>query len=166
MTMEKYMKFYGKLMDGIHRVLSDSLSILLGALVLIVTLQIAGRLLPFLPYMMWTEEIARFLLTWLVFIGAAVGVKEHSHFLVDIFPQVGSKVLQFIWDLLISLAMLGIASIFAIRGFRYAMVLVYDVSDIAQIPMIWVGAAIPLFGILSILFLIEEILLTIKKSEA
>jgi TRAP-type C4-dicarboxylate transport system permease small subunit len=111
--------------------------------------------------MLWTEEIARFLLTWLVFIGGAVGVKEHAHFLVDIFSAVKSKKIQIIWDLFIIAGMATVALIFAIRGFKYAMVLVYDISDIAQIPMIWVGASIPAFGILSILFMIEELLKTI-----
>ena len=155
------MRTYSLIMDRIHWVLSHAVSLLLGLLVAIVTLQIAGRLLPFIPYMLWTEEIARFLLTWLVFLGAAVGVKEHSHFLVDIFPLVKSKVLQVVWDLFITLGMATVALIFAVRGFKYAMVLVYDISDIAQIPMIWVGAAIPAFGILSILFMIEEILKTL-----
>lgn len=162
--IEVIMKTYSFIMDQIHWFLSHLVSILLGLLVVIVSLQIAGRLLPFLPYMLWTEEIARFLLTWLVFIGGAVGVKEHSHFLVDIFPTVKSKVLQVTWDLFISLGMVGVASIFAYRGFKYAMVLVYDTSDIAQVPMIWVGAAIPLFGILSLLFLVEEILKTIANA--
>ena len=161
------MKTYSLIMDRIHWVLSHLLSLLLGLLVAIVTLQIAGRLLPFIPYMLWTEEIARFLLTWLVFIGGAVGVKEHSHFLVDVFPVVKSKKLQFVWDLFIVLGMATLASVFAIRGFRYASVLVYDISDIAQIPMIWVGASIPTFGILSILFMIDELLHTLfVKREA
>lgn len=152
------MKTYSLIMDYTHKVLSHLLSLLLGALVVIVTLQIAGRLLPFIPYMLWTEEIARFLLTWLVFIGGAVGVKEHTHFLVDIFPLVKSRTLQIIWDLFIIIGMGTVALIFAVRGFNYAAVLVYDISDIAQIPMIWVGASIPAFGILSILFMIEELL--------
>ena len=155
------MKTYSLIMDYTHRILSHVLSLLLGALVIIVTLQIAGRLLPFIPYMLWTEEIARFLLTWLVFIGGAVGVKEHSHFLVDIFPLVKSKTLQIVWDMFIILGMGTVALIFAVRGFSYAAVLVYDISDIAQIPMVWVGASIPAFGILSILFMIEDLLKTL-----
>lgn len=161
------MRTYSLIMDRIHWVLSHLLSLLLGLLVAIVTLQIAGRLLPFIPYMLWTEEIARFLLTWLVFLGGAVGVKEHSHFLVDIFPLVRSKALQIIWDLFIVLGMATVAMIFSVRGYKYAAVLVHDISDIAQIPMIWVGASIPAFGILSILFILEEILKTIfEKREA
>jgi TRAP-type C4-dicarboxylate transport system permease small subunit len=94
-------------------------------------------------------------------------VKEHSHFLVDIFPLVRSKALQIIWDLFIVLGMATVAMIFSVRGYKYAAVLVHDISDIAQIPMIWVGASIPAFGILSILFILEEILKTIfEKREA
>jgi TRAP-type C4-dicarboxylate transport system permease small subunit len=99
-----------------------------------------------------------------VFVGGAVGVNEHSHFLVDIFPTMKSKALQMVWDLFISFGMVGVAVIFAYRGFKYAMVLVYDISDIAQVPMIWVGAAIPAFGVLSLLFLVEEILKTITTA--
>jgi TRAP-type transport system small permease protein len=154
------MKTYSMIMDRVYWILSHLLTLLLGLLVAIVTLQIAGRLLPMIPYMLWTEEIARFLLSWLVFVGATVGVRDHSHFLVDVFPPVKSKVVQIIWDILIIVGMAIVTGIFAIRGFKYAMVLVYDVSDIAQIPMIWVGASIPAFGIISIFFLLEQIFKT------
>ncbi len=157
------MRTYSYIMDKLHWFLSHLVSVLLALLVAIVTLQIAGRLIPGIPYLLWTEEIARFLLTWLIFMGAAVGVKENSHFLVDIVSEVKSKTLQIIWDLFVLASTAAVAAVFMIRGYRYAMVLVYDISDIAQIPMIWVGASIPLFGALSILFILEQILNTVLR---
>ena len=46
----------------IHDLLSRIVTLLLATLVVIVTVQIAGRLIPALPYLLWTEEIARFIL--------------------------------------------------------------------------------------------------------
>ena len=92
-------------------------------------------------------------------------MKEASHFVVDVFPRVGSPAVNFAWDLFVPGVMTAMALIFAIRGYRYAEVLVYDISDIAQIPMIWVGAAIPAFGVLSTLFLLERVASVVLRKE-
>lgn len=54
----------------------------------VVFLQVLCRHLPFLPPSIWTVEISRFLLIWLVFLGAAVGVGEKDHFSIDIFEDI------------------------------------------------------------------------------
>ena len=159
------MNIYRKIMNAIHQLLNHTVTALLGILIIIVSLQIATRIFPFLPYLLWTEEIARFLLTWLIFIGAAIGVKESTHFVVNLLPDLKSKALAVAWDLFVMLSMMLPAGIFAYRGYSYAMVLLYDTSDIAQISMLWVAAAIPLFGILSVLFLIEQIITVIFREE-
>ncbi len=150
-------------MGHLHRALVFIITVLLAALVLIVSLQVMGRFIPFLPYMLWTEEISRFLLIWLIFIGASVGVKETTHFVVNIFRDPHSRTLRTAWNIFVILGMGSIAWIFMYRGFSYAMVLLYDISDIAQISMLWVGAAIPLFGFLSVLFLLDQLFTTILQ---
>jgi len=62
-------------------------AIALAVMVLVVAFQILGRYLPFLSRALWTEEIARMCLIWLVFMGAAVGVRTSEHFLIDLIPK-------------------------------------------------------------------------------
>lgn len=62
-------------------------AVALAVMVLVVAFQILGRYLPFLSRALWTEEIARMCLIWLVFLGAAVGVRTSEHFLIDLIPS-------------------------------------------------------------------------------
>ncbi|MDC7219231.1 MAG: TRAP transporter small permease [Spirochaetales bacterium] len=142
-------------MNKMYRGLVYLQTFLMSVLLLIVSIQVLTRLLPFLPHFLWTEEIARFLLIWVIFLGASIGIREGTHFTVSLLQKSKSKVVNKIWDLGVLVALTAMSAIFAIRGFKYAKVMIWDISDIAQISMIWVGAAIPAFGILSLLFIIE-----------
>src|SRR6187549_3202411 len=56
-----------------------------------VSLQIFSRYTQLIPAYIWTEEMARFLFIWMVMIGAMIGVREGSHFEVDVWPDLGPK---------------------------------------------------------------------------
>lgn len=157
------MHSFKKIMNGLYKGLVVLQAFLLTALLAMVTIQIVTRMLPFLPHVMWTEEIARFLLIWVVFLGASIGVREVTHFTVCLLPEPKSKIGLMIWDIGIQIAMITLAAIFTFRGWKYAKVMIWDISDIAQISMIWVGAAIPAFGILSLLFILENMISKFTK---
>lgn len=150
-------------MNKLYKGLVYLQTFLMALLLLIVSIQVISRLVPILPHFLWTEEIARFLLIWVIFLGATIGVREGTHFTVSLLQNTKSKVLNKIWDLGVLAAMTTMSAIFAIRGFKYAKVMIWDISDIAQISMIWVGAAIPAFGILSLLFILEMIIRQFTK---
>ncbi|QEN09656.1 TRAP transporter small permease [Oceanispirochaeta crateris] len=153
-----------KIANTLYRSLLIIQTSFLGFLLILVTLQIISRLIPALPYMLWTEEISRFLLVWVIFLGAAIGVKENSHFTVSLLPEPKSKLGATIWELSIAGLTIIFAAIFTYRGYKYAKVMFWDISDIAQISMIWVGSAIPVFGILSLIFLFETVIKLTKKA--
>ena len=56
-------------------------------LVFPVSLQIFSRYTSLIPSYIWTEELARFLFIWTIMIGAMIGVRESTHFEVDIWPR-------------------------------------------------------------------------------
>lgn len=60
----------------------------------ILLLQIVSRFLVFMP-LSWSQELLQYLNIWLVFLGAAVAVKEQAHIkidlLVEFFPSGFSK---------------------------------------------------------------------------
>lgn len=136
---------------------------LLGVLLICVVLQISTRKIPAMPHMLWTEEIARFLLIWVIFLGAAIGVKEGSHFTVSLLPEPKNRKAALIWDVVVYILIIVFSAIFLYRGYKYAMGMSWDISDVAQISMLWVATAIPVFGFLSLLFGIDMIITRIKK---
>jgi TRAP-type transport system small permease protein len=71
--------------------LSWLLMVSVAILVLPVAIQIFSRFTDLLPNYIWTEELARFLLVWTVMIGAMIGVRESSHFEVDVWPVLSRR---------------------------------------------------------------------------
>src|SRR5262245_7940566 len=60
-------------------------------LIVPVTLQIVSRYTALIPSWIWTEELSRFLFIWMVMLGSMIGVREGSHFLVDVIPDLPPK---------------------------------------------------------------------------
>src|SRR5215208_1034556 len=71
--------------------LSWILMIAVAVLVVPVAMQIFSRFTSLIPHYIWTEELARFLLVWTVMIGAMIGVRESSHFEVDVWPVLSRR---------------------------------------------------------------------------
>ncbi len=135
---------------ALHRSVAVFQAILLGILLSLVIYQVAARWIPFVPRALWTEEISRFLLVWVIFLGGAIGVRERTHFVLEILTPHRSSLLNGIWEFSVLALELVFCGIFFFRGIRYAHVMRFDVSDVAQISMLWVGAAIPAFGGLAV----------------
>src|SRR5437879_10705307 len=60
-------------------------------LIVPVTLQIISRYTELIPSWIWTEELSRFLFIWMVMLGAMIGIREHSRFEVDVWPDLGPR---------------------------------------------------------------------------
>src|SRR5215470_13096702 len=73
------------------RLLSWLLVCAVGILIVPVSLQIFSRYTALIPTYIWTEEMARFLFVWMVMIGAMIGVRESTHFEVDVWPQLSPR---------------------------------------------------------------------------
>ena len=56
-----------------------------------VTLQIISRYTALIPSYIWTEELSRFLFIWMVMLGAMIGIREGTHFEVDVWPELGPR---------------------------------------------------------------------------
>lgn len=70
----------------IDQILSVTLAILMGAMVLDVTWQIFTRFLTDTPSS-WTEELARFMLIWIGLLGAAWAYRRRSHLGLSYFVE-------------------------------------------------------------------------------
>src|SRR5690606_19985995 len=60
-------------------------------LIIPVTMQIFSRYTQLIPPYIWTEELARFVFIWMIMIGAMVGVRESTHFDIDIWPRLSAR---------------------------------------------------------------------------
>src|ERR1700754_2480665 len=77
--------------DWCHRLLVWLMIGAVAVLVVPVTMQIVSRYTTLIPSYIWTEELARFMFIWMVMLGAMIGVREGTHFEVDVWPKLGPR---------------------------------------------------------------------------
>jgi len=120
-------------------------------LIIPVTLQIFARFTELIPRYIWTEEAARFLLVWMVMIGATIGVREGTHFTVDLFDKLHGRT-KAAMDILAGSAVLGFALIFVIYGWEFTDTAWYRISELAELPLWTIHMAWPIAGVTWLLF--------------
>jgi TRAP-type transport system small permease protein len=135
--------------------LSWLLAISTAVLVIPVTLQVFSRFTSFLPHYIWTEEMARFLLVWTIMIGAMIGVRESTHFEVDVWPRLSRRAEAAV-RLGSRLGILVIALVFVWSGIEFTQFAWYRISELAELPLWLIHIAWPIAGLTWIVFLGEQ----------
>jgi TRAP-type C4-dicarboxylate transport system permease small subunit len=128
------------------RVLSWLLVLSVAVLMIPVSLQIFSRYTQLIPAYIWTEEMARFLFIWMVMIGAMIGVREGSHFEVDVWPDLGPKATAAL-QLAGGVFVLLFAFVFVWAGSEFTRFAWNRVSELADLPLWMIHVAWPITGL-------------------
>ena len=124
-------------------------------LVIPVSLQIFSRYTALIPSYIWTEELARFCFIWSIMLGAMVGVRESTHFVVDLWPPLGARA-QAAIRIVASLCVLVFAGVFLWWGIDFTRFAVNRISELAELPLWYIHLPWPLAGATWIAFLGEQ----------
>lgn len=140
------------------------LSVILSTTVILITVQV------FMRYVMhaspsWTEELARYLFIWMVYIGISYGVKMQRHIKVDaillILPHKAQKLL-----LILSNVLFIVFCVFIIyQGTAVAMNLLSfgQTSPALSVPMGYIYMASPIGFSLAIIRLVQNIVVIVSE---
>ncbi|OLO27885.1 TRAP transporter small permease protein [Alkalihalophilus pseudofirmus] len=110
----------------------------------------------------WSEEIARYLFIWMIYVGVSYGVKKGKHLGVDAFPMMFEKKGKLIIDMIVSVAFFIFAVVIAIYGMDIVLKVTRE-SAALEIPMGWVYAA-PVVGMTLTAFrLIQKFVWQVKE---
>ena len=143
------------LLDRYHRLLTLLMATAVALLIVPVTLQIISRYTALIPSYIWTEELSRFLFIWMVMLGAMIGVRERSHFDVDVWPDLsphaGAKL-----RIVSNLFVLIFALVFAWWGIKFVRFGWNQTSELADLPMPFIFLAWPIAGFTWLIFLGES----------
>jgi TRAP-type C4-dicarboxylate transport system permease small subunit len=143
-----------KLIDAYCRLLTWLMVATVAILILPVSLQIIARYTALIPSYIWTEELSRFLFIWMVMLGAMIGIKEGTHFEVDVWPELGRRpnaMLKIVSNLFVLL----FALVFVYWGIKFVEFGWYQESELAELPMPFIFVAWPVAGVTWVIFLGE-----------
>ena len=152
--MKRFIAFY-------HRLLTWLMVGTVAVLIVPVTLQIVSRYTALIPSWIWTEELSRFLFIWMVMLGAMIGVREGTHFEVDIWPDLGRKATALL-RILSNVLVLVFALVFVWWGAEFVRFGWNQNSELAELPMAFIFTAWPVAGATWVLFLGESLLGNIR----
>ncbi len=100
----------------------------------------------------WYDEIARGCFVWLTFLGAAVGVKRHTHFrlhlVVDRLPPRYQRAVTVLGLLVV----MGFAGVLIQQGWVFLELGRFQQTPVMGLPKIWIYVAVPIGGALMILY--------------
>ena len=140
---------------GFARVLDWLLIATVAVLIIPVSMQIFSRYTHWIPPYIWTEELARFVFIWMIMLGSMIGVRESSHFDVDVWPRLGPKA-DAALRLITNIFTLVFALVFVWSGYEFTAFAFYRISELAELPLWIIHIAWPMTGLAWIVFLGEK----------
>lgn len=145
------------LSNTLARIISASLFVFLAVLVAVTFFQVLCRFVFKFPAV-WTEEVARMCFVWLILLGAAIGVREGSHLVLDMVTSaLGPRARKLMQSLVLAMIIV-LSGMFAYAGGNYCWRSRNKTAVTLPIPANSVYAAVPLSGVLMVLFGIEKLL--------
>jgi TRAP-type C4-dicarboxylate transport system permease small subunit len=128
--------------------------VVLVGMILVITIQIISRVL--FDAVSWSEELARYLLVWITFLGATLAWSRGRHiavsFIADAAPSAVRRLIQ-LGTLAVSAAFFAII---VVIGIRYMRVQSFQVSASLRIPMAWVYTIMPVSATLMLFYTVID----------
>ena len=137
--------------DAYASLLSLLLVVSTAVLIFPVSLQIFSRYTELIPSYIWTEELARFVFIWSIMLGAMLGIKEGTHFTVDVFPVLKPRAAALV-NIVSNVAVLVFAVVFVWFGIEFTQFAWGRTSELADLPLWLIHVAWPMAGATWIVF--------------
>jgi TRAP-type C4-dicarboxylate transport system permease small subunit len=105
----------------------------------------------------WSEEVPRYLLVWIAYLGAALCVRYQEHISLDIFfkllPLRARKYGQVVLNLMVGV----VGIIMVVYGLGLVRQFGEDLMESIPVTNFWLYLAMPTSGLLIVLYVIEEV---------
>lgn len=109
----------------------------------------------------WSEELARYLLVWLSFLGASVAYRRKAHPGIDLLQAKMPATLQRLSAITVHLASLALFIVMIVYGYRFAYFVRLQISPALYLPKWIVFSIIPISGFILMIhgfnFLLKEV---------
>ncbi len=124
------------------------------ALAVIVFLQVFNRFILKTP-LAWSEDLAMLLFQWVVFLGAAVGVKRMRHFGIELVVRRLPERARHAVELLTPVVMAIVALVMIFQGWTLLTFNLRRTYPTMDLTYTWAFLPIPLAGVLILAYLVQ-----------
>lgn len=145
MSPEEAPSALGRLGSGIRRALEVIIVINLGVMAILVFGNVVLRY-AFNSGIAVSEELARLLFVWLIFLGAILASAQHAHIGFDTFIKMAPRAVRKALILLTGVLMLVACVIFLIGGWRQTVINMDNTYPVLGISYAWLYAVAMVFG--------------------
>lgn len=153
------MRWLNKLSDVVNTIAEYFCAIALGVMSIVVFAQVVFRLTSgSLP---WSEELARYLMIYMVYIGTSIGVKRCSHIAVEVVMDRCPPSVQKVVELLVDVLMMVAFVVICVYGFKIVNITMMQKSPAMQIKMGYVYMSMVIGGALMLLHCVNNMINTI-----
>jgi TRAP-type C4-dicarboxylate transport system permease small subunit len=136
------------------RLIEGFCALLMVVLTVTVFIQVFNRFVLQTP-LAWSEDLAMLLYQWVVFVGAALGVKRLRHFGIELVVRQFPERWRHRVELLTPLVMLLVAVVMIAQGYALVKINLHRTFATMDLSYIWAFLPIPLSGVLIIIYLIQ-----------
>ena len=160
-TLDKVRPVY----DGVYKVVLFVCKLLLIADILITSYAVAGRFIPFISDLSWSEEVVLTLMSYMAVLSAALAIRRGAHIRMTAFDPYLPKIAVKLLDILADAAVLALGIIMLVCGWNYASTLGgrgFYVS-MPWLSRFWMYFPVPLAGAAMIVFEVEALYNHIKS---
>ncbi len=109
----------------------------------------------------WSEELARFLLVWLSFLGASVAYRRKVHPGIDVLSSRMPAVARKIFAVIVHVVSLAFFFVMVLYGYRFAYFVRLQISPALYVPKWVIFSIVPVSGLIflihGITFLLHEL---------
>lgn len=112
----------------------------------------------------WSEELARFLFVWAVFLGSALIMGEDGHLAVELLPRMlKGKKPGILLDVFINLCGYVFILLLIVQGWLMTETMTFQEAPGLGIPMSWVYIVMPVSGVLMLLYHVKDTIKVINR---
>jgi len=145
-------------MNKLIRILDNTIAWIMISLMVVLVIVVTWQV--FTRYILgeassFSEETARFLLIWIGLLGAAYAYKQNMHLAFDLFINKATGMRKFWMEIFIHLLIAFFSILVLIIGGYYLVQLTWELNQLSaslQVPLAYVYTALPLSGVIIVIY--------------
>lgn len=143
--------------DVFYKIVLFLCKLLLIVDILITTMSVVGRYVPFIPDPAWSEEVILTCMAYMAVLSAALAIRRNAHIRMTVFDKHLPENMVRVLDIMADMAVLALSVVMIIVGWKYAVEIGSKGTYVSMpsLSRFWMYLPVPLAGVAMFIFEIE-----------